>query len=107
MENTEAALPARAVQHWLRAGERSSSRSAYLEAVAHCKKGLEVLGQLPDNSERTHQEFLLQTTLGPALMATRGPATPDAAVAYDRAIGLAGNPAERLYLTRRRDQLAG
>ena len=27
--------------------------------------------------------------------------------AYDRAIGRAGNPAERAYLTRRRDQLAG
>ena len=27
--------------------------------------------------------------------------------AYDRAIGLTGNPAERAYLTRRRDQLAG
>ncbi|NJP32950.1 RNA polymerase sigma factor [Micromonospora thermarum] len=27
--------------------------------------------------------------------------------AYDRAISLAGNPAERAYLTRRRDQLAG
>jgi predicted RNA polymerase sigma factor len=27
--------------------------------------------------------------------------------AYDRAIDLAGNPAERAYLTRRRDQLAG
>jgi predicted RNA polymerase sigma factor len=27
--------------------------------------------------------------------------------AYDRAIGLAGNHAERAYLTRRRDQLAG
>jgi len=27
--------------------------------------------------------------------------------AYDRAIGLAGNPAQRAYLTRRRDQLAG
>ena len=27
--------------------------------------------------------------------------------AYDRAIALAGNPAERTYLTRRRDQLAG
>jgi RNA polymerase sigma factor (sigma-70 family) len=27
--------------------------------------------------------------------------------AYDRAIGLAGNPAERAYLTRRRNQLAG
>ena len=28
-------------------------------------------------------------------------------VAYDRAIGLAGNSAERAYLVRRRDQLAG
>jgi RNA polymerase sigma-70 factor, ECF subfamily len=27
--------------------------------------------------------------------------------AYERAVGLAGNPAERAYLTRRRDQLAG
>lgn len=31
----------------------------------------------------------------------------DAREAYDRAISLAGNPAERAYLTRRRDQLAG
>ncbi|WFE48124.1 sigma-70 family RNA polymerase sigma factor [Verrucosispora sp. WMMD1129] len=31
----------------------------------------------------------------------------DSRVAYDRAIGLAGNPAERAYLTRRRDLLAG
>jgi len=30
----------------------------------------------------------------------------DARAAYDRAIALAGNPAERAYLTRRRDQLA-
>ena len=27
--------------------------------------------------------------------------------AFDRAIALAGNPAERAYLTRRRDQLTG
>ncbi|MBX3093012.1 MAG: sigma-70 family RNA polymerase sigma factor [Cryobacterium sp.] len=31
----------------------------------------------------------------------------DSAAAYDRAIDLAGNPAERAYLTRRRDQLSG
>jgi RNA polymerase sigma-70 factor (ECF subfamily) len=31
----------------------------------------------------------------------------EARAAYDRAIALAGNPAERGYLTRRRDQLAG
>jgi RNA polymerase sigma factor (sigma-70 family) len=31
----------------------------------------------------------------------------DSRAAYDRAIGLAGNPAERAYLTRRRDQLTG
>jgi len=29
----------------------------------------------------------------------------DSRAAYDRAIDLAGNPAERAYLTRRRDQL--
>ncbi|HLR84629.1 MAG TPA: DUF6596 domain-containing protein [Nocardioidaceae bacterium] len=31
----------------------------------------------------------------------------EARVAYDRGIGLTGNPAERAYLTRRRDQLCG
>ena len=31
----------------------------------------------------------------------------DARAAYDQAICLAGNPAERAYLTRRRGQLAG
>ena len=31
----------------------------------------------------------------------------DSRAAYDRAIGLAGNNAERAYLVRRRDQLAG
>jgi RNA polymerase sigma factor (sigma-70 family) len=31
----------------------------------------------------------------------------DARTAYDRAIALAGNPAERAYLSRRRDQLSG
>ena len=31
----------------------------------------------------------------------------DSRAAYDRAIGLTGNPGELAYLTRRRDQLGG
>jgi predicted ATPase len=40
---TEAGLAAQAVGCWQRAGERSNARSAYVETVAHCSKGLEVL----------------------------------------------------------------
>src|SRR5262249_30497946 len=82
---TEADLAAPAVAYWQRASERSSARSAYVEAIAQCRKALELLESLPDTPERRQREVLLQTTLGPALMATRGPATPEAEAAYGRA----------------------
>src|SRR2546430_7195640 len=62
---TEAGLAAPAVGYWQRAGERSNMRSAYVEAVAHCSKGLEVLRSLPDTAQRAQRQLLLQTTLGP------------------------------------------
>ena len=85
---TEAGLAAPAVAYWQRASERSSARSAYVEAVAQCGKALLLLEDLPDTPERIQHELLLQTTLGPALMAIRGPATPDAEAAYNRALHL-------------------
>src|SRR4029434_9216531 len=60
---TEAGLAAQAVGYWQRAGECSHVRSAYVEAVAHLTRGLEVLKSLSDTPERTQQELLLQTTL--------------------------------------------
>jgi predicted ATPase len=74
---TEAGLGAQAVGYWQRTGERSSAQSAYVAAVAHCSKGLEVLKNLPETPERIQHELLRQTTLGPVLIATRGYATLD------------------------------
>jgi class 3 adenylate cyclase/predicted ATPase len=82
---TEAGLMVQAVPYWQRAGQRAVERSAHLEAIAHLSKGLEVLASLPDTPERTQQELLLQTTLGGALMATRGHAAPEVEQAYGRA----------------------
>jgi len=82
---TEAGLPALAVPAWLRAGQRASERSAHVEAITHLTKGLEVLKTLPETPEHTQLELVLQTTLGPALMATKGYAAPEVEYAYARA----------------------
>jgi len=82
---TEAGLPAQAIPYWQQAGQRALQRSAHLEVTAHIAKGLEVLQRLPDTRERAQQELVLQTTLGPALMAIKGVAAPDVERAYARA----------------------
>jgi TOMM system kinase/cyclase fusion protein len=82
---TEAGVIAQAIPYWQRAGQRAIERSAHLEAIAHLSKGLEVLGTLLDNPERARQELELQTTLGPALIATKGYAAPEVEKVYARA----------------------
>ena len=82
---TEAGLGATAVGYWQRAGLRGMQRSAYVEAISHLTKGLELLNTLPETSERTLQELSLQTNLGPALMATKGFGAPEVQQAYARA----------------------
>lgn len=82
---TEAGRLDRAAPYWQRAGRRAVERSAHIEAVAHLRRGLEVLERLPDSPERAAQELGLQTTLGSALIATRGYAAPDVEQAYRRA----------------------
>jgi predicted ATPase len=82
---TEAGFMAQALPYWRLAGQRAIERSANLEAVAHLTQGLEVLATLPDTPERAQQELVLQATLGPALMHTKGYAFPDVEEAYGRA----------------------
>jgi predicted ATPase len=82
---TEAGLMAQAIPYWQQAGQQAIQRSAHLEAIAHLSKGLEVLRTLSDSPERAQQELVLQTTLGPALMATKGYAAPEVEYAYARA----------------------
>ena len=85
---TEAGLRAQALSYWQQAGERATQRSAYVEAVAHLTKGLEVLKALPDTPEHIQQELALQIALGPALMATRGYAAPEVGKTGTRARAL-------------------
>lgn len=85
---TEGGHPARAVGYWQRAGERAVGRSANLEAISHLTTGLALLQTLPETAERIQQELLLETTLGPALMITKGFAAPEVEHAYARARAL-------------------
>jgi predicted ATPase len=82
---TEAGFSAQAIPYWQQAGERASQRSAYVEAISHLTRGLEVLKALPDTPEHTRQELLLQATLGSTLMATKGIGASEVEQAYARA----------------------
>ena len=82
---TEAGLALQAIIYWQRAGERDLGRSAYAEAISHLKQGLELLEALPDHPERFTQELSLRLTLGSALTATRGYASPEVGETYLRA----------------------
>jgi TOMM system kinase/cyclase fusion protein len=97
---TEAGLTEQAVAYWHRAGRRAYERSANLEAMAHLTKGLELLQALPDTPERTQQELLLQTALGPALMVAKGYAAPEVERAFARARELCQQVGETSQLFR-------
>jgi class 3 adenylate cyclase len=82
---TEAGLVEKAVGYWLKAGQLSVTRSTMTEAVAQLKKGLELLGGLPNETQRQEHELSLQITLGQALIANKGYAAPEVGESYDRA----------------------
>jgi class 3 adenylate cyclase/predicted ATPase len=82
---TEAGLPAEAVPHWLRAGQRAIERSANAEAVSHLGNGLAALESLPEGPGRTQQELALQLALGAPLTMLKGHAAPEVQQVYARA----------------------
>jgi predicted ATPase len=82
---TAAGCHAQAVGYWQRAGTQAIQRSANVEAIAHAQCGLALLPMLPDTPQRTQHELDLLTTLGPALMSTKGYADPEVGQAYTHA----------------------
>lgn len=82
---TEARSTERAIAAWLRAGEQALRQSANAEAVAHLRRALELLDDLPNPAARPQLELTLLAALGPALIATRGFANPDVGEVYARA----------------------
>ena len=89
---TEAGLPEKAVDYWHRAAHRALEHSANVEGVRHIMQGLAALETLSTNVNTPAQqvaaeqrELELQTTLGTALIATKGYASPEVEAAYTRA----------------------
>jgi predicted ATPase len=75
----------KAVEYLGLAGQQAVQRSANTEAITHLTTALELLKTLPDTPERDQHELTLQTTLGPALMATKGYAASEVEKTYTRA----------------------
>jgi predicted ATPase/class 3 adenylate cyclase len=82
---TEAGLLDEAIYYWHLGGKKAIERSSNIEAKGHIAKGLELLKSVPNSPMRIRQEVELLTTLGPALMATKGPANTEVKKVYDRA----------------------
>jgi predicted ATPase len=87
----EGGLSDAAIDYWFAAGERALHTSANVEAIRHLSQGIQVLSSLPETPERKWKELRFQTTLGPALLATRGWAAAEAEQAYSRAEELCQN----------------
>jgi predicted ATPase len=82
---TEAGLSALAIPYWLKAGQRASARSAHVEAITHCTRGLELLQTLPATLQRSQHEPPLHIALGASLITTKGYAAPEVEQTYARA----------------------
>ena len=83
---TEAGLPERAVDYWLKAGLRSRERSSEIEAIGHLTRGLEVLAALPESPERDALELQYLNLLGTAYVATRGYSSDEVRPVFVRAL---------------------
>lgn len=75
----------RAAKYLQKAADNAIRRFAYREAVGLARRGLGLLGKLPDSAVRAEQELCLQLTLGVPLVATEGHAAPEVGRVYTRA----------------------
>jgi predicted ATPase len=80
----EAGVIDKSADYFLQAGQVAIQRSAMTEAVAHLRKGVNVLSGAPDDTTRRERELNLQVSLARALIATKGYAAPEPGEAYAR-----------------------
>jgi predicted ATPase len=85
---TEAGITEQAVSYWEEAGQRATDPFAYAEAMAHFRKGLELLQAQPEAPERAQHELQLLLLLGPAIGVVQGLATSQREQYYARAHAL-------------------
>ncbi|WNG16046.1 AAA family ATPase [Cystobacter fuscus] len=80
-----AELPRDALREWEKAGQRAMVRGANREAIAHLRRALTLLEQLPEEKARLELELPMQLELAAALMAIDGWASPVVEAASCRA----------------------
>jgi predicted ATPase len=83
---TEAGRRDAAIDYWLRAGRRAAESVANLEAIAHLRRGLDLIATASgDQTDRDKQELALQVALGSPLIAAKGYLSPETNQCYERA----------------------
>ena len=78
----------RAARYHGQAAENAFHRSAYHEALGHCREGLALLEQVVDTPARQRQELTLRMTLATTLTATQGFGAAELGQTYTRARAL-------------------
>ncbi|RXH14398.1 adenylate/guanylate cyclase domain-containing protein [Bradyrhizobium guangzhouense] len=82
---TEAGLLAKAAKLWSKAGRRSLSRSALVEAAEQLARALNLIAGSPETPLLRRERITLQIELANALIHTKGHAAPETRAAFDRA----------------------
>jgi DNA-binding winged helix-turn-helix (wHTH) protein/tetratricopeptide (TPR) repeat protein len=77
-----------ASRYFQQAAHNAMQRSAYGEAIALSRRGLDLLATAPNTRERALQELWLYITLGVPLIATEGYAAPSVGAVYKAARAL-------------------
>jgi class 3 adenylate cyclase/tetratricopeptide (TPR) repeat protein len=81
----EAGVADRAIDYHLKAAEHAMERCALAEMVSHLRRGLGLLGTMPDSRERRQRELWLQVALGRGLIDEVGSASEQGHAAFVRA----------------------
>jgi DNA-binding SARP family transcriptional activator/tetratricopeptide (TPR) repeat protein len=84
----EAMSPDKAIGYLLKAGQRAGSLSAHIEAIAYYQRALDLIGRLPDASQRATLELPLQMSLGVSILSIQGYGAEPVVTAFSRALAL-------------------
>ncbi|MFM9963039.1 MAG: protein kinase domain-containing protein [Planctomycetaceae bacterium] len=82
----EAGVTDKAIQSWLKAGQKSQEQSANVEAMQQFKRGLELTMTLPPSPQRDMLEMGLNLPLSAVLMGLQGYAAPEVEPVQNRCI---------------------
>jgi len=85
---TEAGMQVDAIDYWLLAGKKASTRSETLEAISHLRRGLALIPPEERDTTLMSKQLSLLIALGPALITHIGPGAAEVREIYRNALSL-------------------